>query len=199
MAVDKYGAVYIADNNDFVDRIVVRKPDGSAKPSIDNVADLFPCWVDEAGLHMAPEKNILYLPSGCQSFADGAVAQLDLAGGNHKVINLPYLDQGMIVDWSDQKRAFIATYDAFGDYDSESRLHLHLLYDGELVFSLPVMSHYPRRSLSAMAFDPNANVLYLAVEQAVYMVKVNYPTPQLPQVSPIIAPISILLKNNLND
>ncbi len=175
LAVDAANNVYIADNNDFTDRIVVRKPNGGAKPNIDNVGSLFNCYIDEAGISMAPEEDVLYLPAGCQSFADGGVAQLDTTGnGNHHVIDLPYFDQGLIVDWSDQKRAFIATTDFNGRYDPARHLYLHLLYDGQLIATLPVMTNYERRSLSAMAFDPYTNMLYLAVETTIYQVKVNY-------------------------
>jgi hypothetical protein len=193
LAVDAANNVYIADNNDFADRIVVRKPDGGAKPNIDNVGSLFNCYVDEAGISMAPEEDVLYLPAGCQSFADGGVAQLDTTGnGDHHVIDLPYYDQGLIVDWSDQKRAFIATTDFNGSYDPARHLYLHLLYDGRLIATLPVMADYERGSLSAMAFDPYTNMLYLAVETTIYKVKVNYGGsagfPPLPEGALIITP-----------
>lgn len=190
LAIDAADNVYIADNNDFADRIIVH---GSAKPNIDNVGALFNCFVNEAGISMAPEENVLYLPAGCQSLADGGVAQLDTTGtGNHHVINLPYYDQGLIVDWSDQKRAFIATTDFNGTYDPERHLYLHLLYDGQLIATLPVMVDYERGSLSAMAFDPYTNMLYLAVETTIYMVKVNYGGsagfPPLPEGELIVTP-----------
>jgi hypothetical protein len=193
LAVDAANNVYIADNNDLIDRIVVRKPDGGAKPNIDNVGSLFNCYVDEAGISMAPEEDVLYLPAGCQSFADGGVAQLDTtSNGNHHVIDIPYYDQGMIVDWSDQKRAFIATTDFNGLYDPTRHLYLHLLYDGQLIATLPVMAGYERGSLSAMAFDPYTNMLYLAVETTIYKVKVNYGGsagfPPLPEGELIITP-----------
>ena len=193
LAVDAANNVYIADNNDFIDRIVVRKPDGGAKPNIDNVGSLFKCYVEEAGISMAPEEDVLYLPAGCQSFADGGVAQLDTTGnGNHHVIDLPYYDQGLIVDWSDQKRAFIATTDFDGNYDPERHLYLHLLYDGQLIATLPVMANYERSTLSAMAFDPYTNMLYLAVETTIYKVQVNYGGsagfPPLPEGELIITP-----------
>ncbi|MBN1887726.1 MAG: hypothetical protein JW850_07035 [Thermoflexales bacterium] len=190
LAVDATDTVYIADNNDLADRIVVR---GGAKPNIDNVGSLFYCFVNEAGISMAPEENVLYLPAGCQSFADGGVAQLDTTGnGNHHVIDLPYYDQGLIVDWSDQKRVFIATTDFDGNYDPERHLYLHLLYDGQLIATLPVMVDYARNSLTAMAFDPYANMLYLAVETTIYMVRVNYGGsagfPPLPAGELVITP-----------
>jgi len=193
LAVDAASNIYIADNNDFADRIIVRRPDGGAEPTIDNVGSLFKCFVDESGISMAPKEDILYLPSGCQSFADGGVAQLDTtSNGNHHVIDLPYYDQGLLVDWSDQKRAFIATTDFDGNYDPERHLYLHLLYDGQLVATLPVMANYERGSLSAMAFDPYVNVLYLAVDTTIYMVKVNYGGsagfPPLPEGEIIITP-----------
>ncbi len=193
LAVDAAGDVYLADNNDFIDRIVVTKSDGSPLPNIDNVGSLFNCFVEEAGLSMAPAENVLYLPAGCQSFADGGVAQLDTTGGgSHQVIDLPYYDQGMIVDWSDQKRAFIATTDFDGNYDPARQLYLHLLYDGQLVASLPVMANYTRNSLSAMAFDPYTNLLYLSVGAAIYQVKVNYGGsagfPPLPEGELIVTP-----------
>jgi len=193
LAVDAANNVYIADNNDFTDRIVVRKPNGGAKPNIDNVGSLFYCYVDEAGISMAPEEDVLYLPAGCQSFADGGVAQLDTTGsGNHHVIDLPYYDQGLIVDWSDQKRAFIATTDFNGSYDPARHLYLHLLYDGQLIATMPVMANYERGSLSAMAFDPYTNMLYLSVETTIYQVKVNYGGsagfPPLPEGELIITP-----------
>jgi len=175
LAVDAANNVYIADNNDLIDRIVVRKPDGGAKPNIDNIGALFQCFVQEAGISMAPTEDILYLPAGCQSFADGGVAQLDTSGNsNHHVIDLPYYDQGLIVDWSDQKRAFIATTDFNGNYDPARHLYLHLLYDGQLIATLPVMANYDRNSLNAMAFDPYTNILYLAVDTTIYKIKVNY-------------------------
>jgi hypothetical protein len=193
LAVDAANNVYIADNNDFIDRIIVRRPDGGAKPNIDNVGSLFNCYVDEAGISMAPEENVLYLPAGCQSFADGGIAQLDITGnGNHQVIDLPYYDQGLIVDWSDQKRAFIATTDFDGNYDPARYLYLHLLYDGQLIATLPVMANYDRGSLSAMVFDPYTNMLYLSVETTIYKVKVNYGGsagfPPLPEGELIITP-----------
>ncbi len=193
LAVDAASNVYIADNNDFVDRIVVRRPDGGLKPSIDNVASLFKCFVEEAGISMAPEEDVLYLPAGCQSFADGGVAQLDTtASGSHQLIDIPYYDQGMIVDWSDQKRAFIATTDFDGTYDPARYLYLHLLYDGQLIASLPVMASYVRGSLSAMAFDPYTNMLYLSVETTIYKIKVNYGGsagfPPLPEGELIVTP-----------
>ncbi len=193
LAVDAANNVYIADNNDFTDRIVVRKPDGGAKPNIDNVGSLFNCFVDEAGISMAPEEDVLYLPAGCQSFADGGVAQLDTTGsGSHHVIDIPYYDQGLIVDWSDQKRAFIATTDFNGSYDPARQLYLHLLYDGQLIATLPVTANYVRGSLNAMAFDPYTNTLYLSVDTTIYKVKVNYGGsagfPPLPEGQLIITP-----------
>jgi hypothetical protein len=193
LAVDAANNVYIADNNDFIDRIVVRQPDGGAKPNIDNVGSLFNCYVNEAGISMAPEEDVLYLPAGCQSFADGGVAQLDTTGnGNHHVIDIPYYDQGLIVDWSDQKRAFIAMTDFDGNYDPARQLYLHLLYDGQLIATLPVMANYERGSLSAMAFDPYTNMLYLSVDTTIYQVQVNYGGsagfPPLPEGELIITP-----------
>jgi len=193
LAVDAANNTYIADNNDLADRIIVRRSNGAAAPTIDNVGSLFKCFVNEAGISMAPEEDILYLPAGCQSFADGGVAQLDTTGtGSHHVIDLPYYDQGMIVDWSDQKRAFIATTDFYGNYDPARHLYIHLLYDGQLIATLPVMTGYERGSLSSMAFDPYINVLYLAVDTTIYMVKVNYGGsagfPPLPEGELIITP-----------
>ena len=193
LAVDAVNNVYIADNNDFMDRIVVRKSDGGVLPNIDHVGSLFNCYVDETGIHMAPEEDVLYLPAGCQSFADGGVAQLDPTGnGNHHVIALPYYDQGLIVDWSDQKRAFIATTDFDGNYDPERHLYLLLLYDGQLIATLPVMANYERGSLSSMAFDPYTNMLYLSVDAVIYKVKVNYGGsagfPPLPEGELMITP-----------
>ena len=193
LAVDAANNVHIADNNDFIDRIVVRKPDGSAKPDIDNLGSLFNCFVDEAGIRMAPDEDVLYLPAGCQSFADGGVAQLDTTGnGNHHIIDIPYYDQGLVVDWFDQKRAFIATTDFDGIYDPSRHLYLHLLYDGQLIATLPVMANYDRGSLSAMTFDPYTNMLYLAVDTTIYKVKVNYGGsagfPPLPEGELIITP-----------
>lgn len=193
LAVDAVNNVYIADNNDFMDRIVVRRPDGGVLPNIEHVGSLFNCYVDEAGISMAPTENVLYLPAGCQSFADGGVAQLDTTGnGNHHLIGLPYYDQGLIVDWFDQKRVFIATADYDGIYDPERRLYLHLLYDGQLVATLPVMAGYERGSLSALAFDPYTNMLYLSVKTTIYKVKVNYGGsagfPSLPEGESIITP-----------
>lgn len=175
LAVDASNRVYIADNNDFIDRIVVRNPDGSARPNMNNIGTLFPCFVGEAGLDMAPGENRLYLPAGCQSFANGAVARLDTtSAGAHHVVGLPYYDQDLLVDWFDQKRVFIATADFDGDYDPDRRLYLHLLYDGQLIASLPVMAGYELNSLDAMTFDPYTNTLYLAVKSIIYRVRVNY-------------------------
>lgn len=175
LAVDASNRVYIADNNDFIDRIVVRNPDGSARPNINNLGSLFDCFVEEAGLGMAPAQGILYLPAGCQSLANGAVAGLDItAAADHQVTGLPYYDQGLLVDWSDSKRVFAATTDHDGVYDPQRRLWLHLLYDGQLLGSLPVMPDYVRGSLKAMTFDPFTRILYLAVNTSIYRVKVNY-------------------------
>ena len=193
LAVDAANNVYIADNNDFVDRIVARKPDGELKPNINNVSSLFPCFVNEAGISMAPEENVLYLPAGCQSFTAGGVARLDTTGdGNHQLTAVPYYDQGLIVDWYDQKRAFNATTDFAGNYDPERYLYLHLLYDGQLIATLPVMADYERGSLNAMAFNPYTNMLYLAVNTTIYQVKVNYGGsagfPPLPEGEIVITP-----------
>ncbi len=175
LAVDAANRVYIADNNDFVDRIVVRNPDGSARPNINNLGAMFDCFVQEAGISMALAEEILYLPAGCQSFANGQVAQLDIsAAANHQVVGLPYYDQGLLVDWFDPKRVFVATTDYDGLYDPQRRLLLHLLYDGQVVASLPVMTDYTRSSLKAMAFDPVTRILYLAVNTSIYRIKVNY-------------------------
>ena len=84
--------------------------------------------------------------------------------GNHHVTDLPYYDQGMIVDWSDQKRAFITTTDFDGNYDPARHLYLHLLYDGQLIATLPVMTNYVKGTLSAMVFDPYTNILYFVRE-----------------------------------
>jgi len=193
LAIDAADNVYIADNNDFIDQIVVRRSDGGMQPNIENVGSLFMCYVNEAGISMAPAEAVLYLPAECQSFADGGVAQLDITGnGNHHVIDLPYYDQGLIVDWSDQKRAFSATTDFDGNYDPEHHLYLHLLYDGQLIATLPVMVNYERGSLQAMAFDPYTNLLYLSVKKTIYQVKVNYGGsagfPPLPEGELIITP-----------
>ena len=193
VAVDADDTVYIADNNDFTDRIVVRNPGGGVRPNIDDVGSLFDCYVDEAGIQMAPEEDVLYLPAGCQSFAKGGVALLDTTdSGNHQVTDLPYYDQGMIVDWSDQKRAFITTTDFNGSYDPARHLYLHLLYDGQLIATLPVMANYVKGTLSAMVFDPYTNILYLSVNTTIYKVKVNYGGsagfPPLPEGELIITP-----------
>ncbi len=193
LALDAVDNIYIADNNDLADRIVVHQPGGGVKPNIDHVGSLFDCFVDEGGISMAPEEDVLYLPAGCQSFANGGVAQLDTTGnGNHHVIDLPYYDQGLIVDWLDQKRAFIATTDFDGLYDSERHLYLHLLYDGQLIATLPVMINYERNSLSAMVFDPYTNMLYLSVKTTIYKIKVNYGGsagfPPLPEGELILTP-----------
>lgn len=175
LAVDADSNVYIADNNDFIDRIVVRTSGGSPLPDLDDIGTLFDCFIDEAGLDSAPNEELLYLPAGCQSFANGGVAQLDTSGeGSHQVIDLPYYDQGLLVDWSDQKRVFIATTDFDGNYDPDRQLLIHLLYDGQLIATLPVMVDYERGTLSALAFDPYTNLLYLAVEATIYKIKVNY-------------------------
>ena len=193
LAVDAADTVYLADNNDFMDRITVLQPGGGTKPDLDHVGSLFDCFVGEAGISMAPDENVLYLPAGCQSFAKGGLAQLDTTDSrDHRVIDLPYYDQGLIVDWSDQKRVFAATTDFDGTYDPERRLYLHLIYDGQLIATLPVTANYERGSLSAMAFDPFTNMLYLAVDTTIYKVQVNYGGsagfPPLPAGEQVITP-----------
>jgi hypothetical protein len=118
---------------------------------------------------------------------------LDTTGNdNHQVTDIPFYDQGMTVDWSDQKRAFIATTDFDGVYDQDHHLYLHLLYDGQLITTLPVITNYERGSLSAMVFEPYTNMLYLAVETTIYKIKVNYGGsagfPPLPEGELIITP-----------
>lgn len=193
LAVGEADFFYIADNNDFIDQIVVGSANGIIWPPIDQVGTLFKCFVDEAGIAAAAEQKVLYLPAGCQSFADGGVAQLDLSGQNaHRVIDLPYYDQGLLVDWFDQKRVFVATSDFEGRYDPQRYLYLHLIYDGQLIATLPVMADYTRGDLSAMAFDPHTNLLYLAVDRVIYKVQVNYGGtagfPPLPQGEGVITP-----------
>jgi hypothetical protein len=147
-------------------------------PDID-LTGVFPCSVGVRGLSVAGPRDILYMPSGCQSFEQGYVGEFDTITNAADVVPLTYRDQNFVhVDWYDPKRVFVATSDGFcrGDspYDPSCGLYLHLIYDGVLVDSLLLMTNYQLGGLKDMAFDPYERVLYLTVEDRVMAVRVNY-------------------------
>jgi hypothetical protein len=177
--------LYIGDDNGIYGHIRVLRishpgPSLSAAPLPDiDLTGVFPCSVGVRGLSMAGPRDLLYMPSGCQSFAEGYVGAFDTTSSAVTTVTVPYLDQNFVeVDWYDPKRVFVATSDGFcrGDspYDPSCGLYLHLIYDDVLVDSLRLMTDYPLGGLKDMAFDPYELVLYLTVEDSIISVRVNY-------------------------
>lgn len=195
--------LYIGDDNGILGHIRAIRishpgPSLTAAPLPDiDLAGVFPCSVGVRGLSMAGPRDILYMPSGCQSFEHGSVGEFDTTTNAASTVALTYRDQNFVhVDWYDAKRVFVATSDGFcrGDspYDPSCGLYLHLIYDGTLVDSLLLMTDYQLGELRDMAFDPHDRLLYLTVEDGVMVVRVNYgagAAPVAPAVgSDIITP-----------
>ena len=178
--------LYIADDNGnpfHIRAIRINHPLQNLNPvplpDID-FSTVFPCNFGVRGLSMAGPRDILYMPSGCQSFELGAIAEFGTTTNqSSNVVSLTYRDQNfMHVDWYDSRRVFVATSDAFcggeGAYDPSCGLYLHLIYDGTVVDSLLLMTGYPGHSLEDMVFDPYSRRLYLTVGSSVMVVQVDY-------------------------
>ena len=177
--------LYIGDDNGIsthIRAIRINHPGQSLNPAplpdIDFSA-VFLCTIGVRGLSMAGPRDILYMPSGCQSFEHGSIAEFDTTTNAANAVALTYRDQNFVhADWYDAKRVFVATSDAFcrwnGAYDPSCGLYLHLIYDGTLVDSLLLMTDYQPNGLKDMAFDPYNRLLYLTVENSVMVVQVNY-------------------------
>jgi hypothetical protein len=181
--------LYIGDDNGILGHIRairIGHPGSSLLatplPDID-FSGVYPCNIGVRGLSMAGPRDILYMPSGCQSFEYGSVGEFSTITDAANTVTIPYRDQNFVhVDWYDPKRVFVATSDAFcrGDspYDASCGLYLHLIYDGTLVDSLALMADYSQGSLKDMAFDPYKRLLFLTVDapplSSVMIVRVNY-------------------------
>jgi len=146
------------------------------------------------GIAMAEGRDTLWAASGWQSFDEGYVGWVDTTVNQmQQVLSLQYADEGfMHVDFYDANRAFVATADEGGYYDPTLSLYLHLIYDGTLVDTLPLLQGYEEYEapLRGMAFDPYHRRLYLTVGSSVMVVQVNYGAGPAPP-PPIVASAAI--------
>ncbi len=131
------------------------------------------------GLALADARDVLWVASTSQSFANGSLGQVDtktnrLAG----MIAVPgEIKEGMVsADWRDPQKVFICTCDV---NDPSRALYLRLLYGGTPVASLRLADGYNSWDLRDMIYDPDHRRLYIAFRDRVLAVQVNYSPPVL--------------------
>jgi hypothetical protein len=146
------------------------------------------------GIAVAAARDVLYVASGDQYFDTGYIDQVDTT--NSQLVQLVSLTYGDLysvhVDWYDSRRAFVASFDHYGN-DPSQGLYVHLIYDGTVIDTLRLVEDYGEYEapLRGMAFDPYQRRLYLTVGSSVMVVQVNYgaePAPPSPIVASAIIP-----------
>lgn len=119
-------------------------------------------------LHMAARRDRLWIASGLQSFDDGFVPVIDTLHLAGHVFNPIYGDQNLLIeDPTNPDHRFIPVADSFA---SSPSLILREVKNGSTVKSITVLTDYTDEKLTAASFDPRYGLVYLAIEDTVYVV-----------------------------
>jgi hypothetical protein len=197
--VDSLGSqdmLYLADNNGATGKIRAFRLAQTVvgeEPSIPVSGEAL-CFVTLGEVEVAQERDVLYAPTGCQSFEAGSMVPVDtVLGQAQEAITYSYGDHHIVeVDPHDPRRVFVTTNDDIGDYDPQNRMILHMLYDDVVVASLPLLAGYPGGfdGLRDMVFDPAGNRLYLSVDRSILVVEVGGIPPATMWPAPVTVTIT---------
>ena len=197
LALDYHqGTLYLADNNSYPQHVRAFAFNGmtASEQSQIAVGQEALCWVFLQGLTVAQGRDVLYVPSGCQSFETGSTVLVDTADDQVlKRITYRYGDQDIVaVDSHDPRRVFITTSDYNGNYDGEQWLTLHMLYDDVVVASLPLIQGFGNQKnlLRDMVYDPVSSRLFLSVDESIVVVDVGGVPPAELWPEPVTATIT---------
>lgn len=133
-------------------------------------------WILQNGvesLHPAPERDRLRIATGLQSFNEGAVPVVDTLHRTGQVLDPVFADQSLLIlDPSDPDHWFIPVADGFA---SKPTLILREVRNNVVVRSIAVLSDYQDYSLYSATFDPVFGLIYLAIDETVYVVSAAAP------------------------
>ena len=196
LALDVHrGKLYLADNNSPAGKVRTFRfgPNVHSEGTPIDVAQPALCFVHLHQVAVAQHRDRLYVPTACQASEFGSTVLVETEFNTVEGrLDYRYGDQGILaVDPHDPRRAFLTTSDLTGAYDPATWLTLHMLYDDVVVASLPLLRGYQTGWLRAMTFDPASNRLYLALNDAIYVVAVGgvppaemWPAPVTAEVTP---------------
>jgi hypothetical protein len=196
LALDYHrGRLYLADNNGPEGKVRTFRfgPNVHSEGAPIDVAQPALCFVHLHQVAVAQHRDRLYVPTGCQASEFGSTVLVETEFSTVEGrLDYRYGDQGIFaVDPHDPRRAFLTTSDRTATYDPAKWLTLHMLYDDVVVASLPLLRGYQTGWLRAMTFDPASNRLFLALNDAIYVVAVGgvppaemWPAPVSAEVTP---------------
>lgn len=124
-------------------------------------------------LYPEPRIDRVRIASGIQSFNEGYVPTLDTLHLTVDLLDPVFGDQDMLIDDpGSTSRWFVPVADSFA---YPSSLILREVVDGSVVKSTTALTNYTDDTLDAAAFDPNYGLVYLAIDDTVYVVSVSTP------------------------
>ena len=127
------------------------------------------------GLALADARDLLYVATASQSFANGSIGQVSTAPNTlTRMVQVPgEIQEGPVVaDWQDPRKVFVCTNDP---NDPLQTLTLRLVYGEAPVASLKLVEGYQRWQLRDMVYDPERSRLYITLRDRVLAIGVNYP------------------------
>ena len=130
-------------------------------------------------LHMAHTTDRLWMASGLQSFNEGWVPVHDTLNMIGQVIDPVFSDEeNLMIDPMDDGHMIIPVADGFDNPTTD--LILREMRDGVAVKSVTALTNFTKFSLDAAAYDPTYGVVYLAIDDTLWVVSVT--TPYLPEI-----------------
>ena len=152
----------------------------------DDTVDYFDEWPYPNGIRQVKNgaEDRLYVLPNAADFDSGYLGVVDTTTNEFQYnIELQYFQQKSFeVDWHDGNRAFVLTNDFFGNSQLDQLL-LHMIYDGQLVDTIPLANNWDGGFDLDLVFDPYSRKLFITDDETLYVVQVNIgagapPSPQ---------------------
>ncbi len=128
-------------------------------------------WILNNGvesLHPAPGLDRLWVATGLQSFNEGAVPIVDTLHHTSQVLDPVFGDQSLLIsDPTDPDHWFIPVADGFA---ANPTLILREVRNNVVVRSITALTDYQNYLLYSATFDPVFGLIYLAIDDTVYVV-----------------------------
>jgi len=129
------------------------------------------------GLHEAPTADRIWMPSSTQTFANGHVAVVDTRQLTTQSIDPVFSDEGVLmVDPADNNHVIIPVSDSFA---SPATLILRELQNGVVINSVTALTNYDCLTLNAAAYDRTFGLVYLAIDDTIFVVEATAPTLEI--------------------